>query len=321
MRSLNSLTLHYLQAFVLSAELGGISAAARALGKRQSQVSSWVQDLELELGVSLFIRSGNALQLSAAGVALLPLAQHTLAQSSRLQAAANALVQHNSVQLRIGVALHVPAVLLRDAIVAFMQQQPDVQLHLSYHSEAELSDGLHAERFDMVVLHESVELHNSRYDYCRVGHYDEVMVVRANHPLAHATDVSVADLAAYRELVCAAPPPAPHAVQDFAPASEPACVDESGYSGRFSLINDFYTLRSVLLQTDCIAVLPAVLLQPDLQQGRLVPLQLAEERSVMRRRLELRWPLGYQYNHLVASWLALVKQALASTASGESAGV
>ncbi|WP_164852336.1 LysR family transcriptional regulator [Rheinheimera riviphila] len=298
MQSLNTLTLHYLQAFVLSAELGSVSAAARALGKRQSQVSSWVQELEAELAIELFSRSGNSLQLSAAGATLLPLAQHTLAQSGRLQAAASALQQHQILVLKVGVALHIPQPILTEAIVSFIQQQPQVQIHLCTKNESLLMEGLLNREFDMVLLHESVELHNSRYDYCRVGHYDEVMVARAGHPLAAQHKVSPADLAPFRELICATD----HQQQ----------LEESGYSGHFSLIDDFSTLRTVLLNTDSIALLPRILIQNDLQQGMLVPLPLSFELSPIRRRLELRWPLGGQHHQLVGCWLALVQQTLSN---------
>jgi DNA-binding transcriptional LysR family regulator len=296
MQSLNTLTLHYLQAFVLSAELGSISAAARALGKRQSQVSSWVQDLEAELAIELFSRSGNSLQLSAAGAALLPLAQHTLAQSGRLQAAASALHQHQQLELKVGVALHIPQPILTEAIVGFMAQYPQIQIRLSTQPEARLTAGLLHGEFDMVLLHESVELHNSRYDYCRVGQYDEVMVVRAGHPLAALQQVGPADLAPFRELICA--------------PDHQQSLEESGYSGHFSVIDDFNTLRAVLGKTDSIALLPKLLVQTDLQQGKLLVLPLCYELSPIRRRLELRWPLGSQHNQLIASWLILVKQAL-----------
>lgn len=296
-----TLTLHYLQAFVLSAELGSVSAAARALGKRQSQVSLWVQELETELALNLFIRNGNSLQLSAAGHSLLPLAQHTLAQSARLQAAAQAMLQQQRLLLRVGVARHIPQPLLSAAIVQFFQQQPQVQLQLSTHAEDALTCGLTEGLFDLVLLHESVTQHSSSYEYCRVGYYDEVMVVRRNHPLLvqHQAGqlLSSAALAPYRELVCSAEP-----------ATSP---QESGYSGHCSLLDDFPTLRAVLLASDCLALLPLTLVQSDLDAGLLQALPLAAERSAIRRRLELRWPLGSQHQPLIGYWLALLQQTLA----------
>jgi len=303
MQSLSNITLHYLQAFVLSAELGSISAAARVLGKRQSQLSGWIQDLEAELNLNLFTRTGNSLQLSAEGYTLLPLAQHTLAQSSRLQATAFALQQHQQLVMVIGVAPHIPQQLLANAIVSFMQEQPQVQIQLRTHCETKLTEGLTEGVFDMVLSHESVELHNSRYDYCRVGYYDEVFVVRSSHPLAGKSNVEIADLAPFRELIWA---------EDYKQSA-----DESGYSGHSSLMSDFSTLQSVLLRTDCIALLPVLMVAAEMQQGALVCLSLDNELSTIRRRLELRWPLGSQHKTLMNCWLGLVCQTLNNPDSGK----
>jgi DNA-binding transcriptional LysR family regulator len=298
MQSLHTISLHYLQAFVLSAELGSISAAARRLGKRQSQLSGWIQELEVELNLPLFIRSGNSLALSPDGQILLPLAQHALAQAHRFQVAAFALQQHQQLVLNIGVAPHIPVQLLTTAIVAFMHAQPQVQLSISTHSDAVLSQGVADALFDMVLMHESIELHNSRYDYCRVGYYDEVFLARVGHPLAGQARLEPADLAPYRELIWA---------QDYQQTA-----DESGYSGHSSQIADVNTLKAVLLTTDCIAVLPRVIVASELVQQQLVVLQLGHELSTMRRRLELRWPLGSQHKPLVRQWLTIVCQHLNS---------
>lgn len=296
MQMLSTMTLHYLQAFVLSAELGSISAAARALGKRQSQLSGWIQDLEAELNLQLFTRSGNSLQLSPDGHTLLPLAQHALAQSNRLQAAAYALQQHQQLVLVIGVAPHIPQQLLTDAIVGFMQEQPQVQIRIRTHNEEILTQGLAERVFDMVLLHESIELHHSRYDYCRVGYYDEVFVVRSSHPLAGQPSVGVADLAPFRELIWA---------EDYQQSA-----NESGYSGHYSQIADFSTLKGVLLKTDSVALLPTLMVASSIEQGQLAILRVNHELSTIRRRLELRWPLGSQHKTLISSWLRWVCQTL-----------
>ncbi len=297
-QTLTHLSLHYLEAFVLSVELGSISAAARALGKRQSQLSGWIQELEIELNVELFIRSSNRLELSPAGHTLLPLAQHTLAQSSRLQAAALAFKQDQKLLLTVGVAPHIPQPILAEVIANFFALHPQVQLQVSTHSEPHLEQGVIAGTFDVVLMHESIALHNSRYEYCRVGTYDEIMVVRSSHPLAEKKQLSTADLAPFRELVFA---------NEYQQSAE-----ESGYSGHFSMIGDFPTLLRVLQKTDCIAMLPALMVEACLQQGVLVSLSLSHELSPIRRRLEVRWPLGSQHNSLVGSWLRLLQLSLSN---------
>lgn len=66
------------RAFLVSAEEGSFSAAARALGMSQPTIGRQVSALEDELGVALFERIGSALELTAAGVDLI---EHVRAMS------------------------------------------------------------------------------------------------------------------------------------------------------------------------------------------------------------------------------------------------
>ncbi|MGE0790232.1 MAG: LysR family transcriptional regulator [Sandaracinaceae bacterium] len=64
------------RAFLVSADEGSFSAAARALGMSQPTIGRQVAALEEELGVALFERAGSALRLTAAGA---DLAEHARA--------------------------------------------------------------------------------------------------------------------------------------------------------------------------------------------------------------------------------------------------
>jgi DNA-binding transcriptional LysR family regulator len=55
------MNLQGMRALLLTAELGSVSAAARRMGKRLSQVSQWLSNLELDLGLTLFERTQNQL--------------------------------------------------------------------------------------------------------------------------------------------------------------------------------------------------------------------------------------------------------------------
>lgn len=59
------------RAFLVTAETGSLSAAARALGMSQPTLGRQVTALEEELGVALFARTGRGLALTEAGLALL----------------------------------------------------------------------------------------------------------------------------------------------------------------------------------------------------------------------------------------------------------
>ncbi len=66
------------RAFMVSAEEGSFSAAGRALGIAQPTIGRQVAALEEELGVALFERIGNTLELTSAGLELL---EHVRAMS------------------------------------------------------------------------------------------------------------------------------------------------------------------------------------------------------------------------------------------------
>ena len=67
-----------MQAFVLAAELGSFSAAARRMGKAQSAISTAIANLEIDAGVELFDRQGRSPVLTEEGKTLLPHAKGIL---------------------------------------------------------------------------------------------------------------------------------------------------------------------------------------------------------------------------------------------------
>ena len=69
---------HRLRHFVAVVDHGGFTAAARAVYVSQPALSLAVKELEAELGVDLFVRSGRKVRLTAAGTALLEPARQVL---------------------------------------------------------------------------------------------------------------------------------------------------------------------------------------------------------------------------------------------------
>jgi DNA-binding transcriptional LysR family regulator len=86
-----SMELRQLEAFVAAAEERNFSKAARRLRISQPPLSRRIQELEKELGVTLFRRAANGATLTPAGEALLPLAIAVVGKAADLQAAAGGL--------------------------------------------------------------------------------------------------------------------------------------------------------------------------------------------------------------------------------------
>src|SRR5438874_5469513 len=88
-----------LQIFKTVAEQGGISRAAAALHRVQSNVTTRVKQLEKRLGTQLFHRQGRRLALSAEGKVLLAYADRLLRLSSEAQAALRGPKPHGVLRL------------------------------------------------------------------------------------------------------------------------------------------------------------------------------------------------------------------------------
>lgn len=195
--------LRRLRHFITVAEAGSFTRAAEVLHLSQQALSSSVQQLEKELGATLFIREGRRIALTPAG-------QLLIGEGRTLLAAAQTVVGH--VQQTAGateatyVIGHTPALsgtevylLLERAITAladtsftFRQMFPD-----------QLADA---------VLDGSVQLGLRRgvvptrdLAGAVVGYHPVRVAVPAAHPLATRRSVDIADLAGHRIALWAPP--------------------------------------------------------------------------------------------------------------------
>ena len=88
---LDGVTLDQLRTFIAAAEHGSFSAAGRNLGRAQSVVSQTLANLEKQVGVTLFDRSGRYPTLTEDGRALLQDARAVADQVDGFKARAKTL--------------------------------------------------------------------------------------------------------------------------------------------------------------------------------------------------------------------------------------
>ncbi|MFK4090867.1 LysR family transcriptional regulator [Kribbella sp. NPDC020789] len=108
--------LRTLQYFVQTVDAGTVTAAADRLHLTQPGLSRQLRQLEQELGVELFHRTGGRLTPTRAGQALLPLAQEVLARADALRVAATYQAQGRLERVTIGA----PLTTLRDVVAPFI---------------------------------------------------------------------------------------------------------------------------------------------------------------------------------------------------------
>ena len=117
-----------LKIFKTVAEQGGITKAAAALHRVQSNVTTRVQQLEARLGTKLFHRQGRKLVLSSEGKVLLAYADRLLRLSSEAQAALKGHGPHGL--FRLGTLESTAATRLPPVLARYHRGYPAVRLEL-----------------------------------------------------------------------------------------------------------------------------------------------------------------------------------------------
>lgn len=119
-----------LELFVRTADLGSLTAAAKAMNWSPAAASATVKRLETTWGAEIFVRSTRSLRLSAEGERMLPLVRKALSALSEAQA----LVSKNHTVLRGELQISMPSDLGRHVLLpwleTFQQRHPDLSLRL-----------------------------------------------------------------------------------------------------------------------------------------------------------------------------------------------
>ena len=117
-----------LHIFKTVAEQGGITRAATALHRVQSNVTTRVKQLEERLGAKLFHRQGRKLVLSSEGRLLLDYAERLLRLSTEAQAAVRGHALHGL--FKLGSLESTAAARLAPLLAAYHRAHPGVRLEL-----------------------------------------------------------------------------------------------------------------------------------------------------------------------------------------------
>jgi len=128
-------TLDQLEVFLAVEEAGGFAAAARRLRRANSAVTYAIDNLEAQLGVSLFDRIATRRPvLTDAGRAVLEEARAVVKQVDLLRARTKGLWAGLEVEVSLAVDVMLPTARLVDALQGFQAEFPTVALRL--HAEA-----------------------------------------------------------------------------------------------------------------------------------------------------------------------------------------
>lgn len=271
---------------------GSFAAAAASLYRVPSAISYTINQLESDLGIRVFDRSGHRAVLTSAGRLLLDEGRRILLATHELAAAARRKADHWEPELRIAVDGLVQPAALDTMVAAFDAAHPAINLRLSEEVLTGTWEALFDERVDLAIgvadPPASAGVHRAAW-----AGVDFVFCCAPDHPLA-ATDRALTedDLRAWRAIIVA------DSAQRFSPRSSVGLLD-----GQPKLtVSNMHSKRHALLRGLGVGYCPRGWVAADLAASRLVAPRLTVERErvqtyLLWRRGErgraLQWCLDY----------------------------
>lgn len=190
------MNLFYLRYFVTLAHVKHYTKAAQQLCITQPSLSHAIAQMEKELGVPLFEKSGRNTLLTPFGREFLACAEHTLSTLddgiASLQRSAR-----GSGLIRLGFVRPLGIRFVPRLAAEFLQAYPENDIRLTFHTgiTRQLLDNLQQQKVDLLFCSKPQD--DLKLTAVPVQKQELVVIVPQNHPLAVNTGVRLADTASY----------------------------------------------------------------------------------------------------------------------------
>ncbi|OHV18781.1 LysR family transcriptional regulator [Rhizobium sp. RMa-01] len=255
-------TLDQLQVFLTVVEKGSFSAASRALNRTQSVVSYTIANLEAQLRVALFSRSGTKRpQLTEAGRSVLEDARRLLGDLDLMRARVQALSDGLEAELNVAMSAFVPSDIVVDTLRAFRSHYPTVSLNVTVGTLGIVMDAVINGRA-VVGFGGAMATRNDQIVFERIGQAAMIPVAAPDHPLGKLRrPMTLADVRDETQLV----------VYDASGLTKGR--DFNVFSLKTWRVSDNATKHLYIRGALGWGGLPASLARDDLADGRLVHLQ------------------------------------------------
>jgi DNA-binding transcriptional LysR family regulator len=146
------LSLHQLRCFLVTYELGSLTAAAEQLGYAQPSISEQIRRLEQSLGVDLFTRVGRGVVPTSAAESLRPHAERTVEAAEDARRAMQNVTALETGTIRFGMfgtaRLYAGAALIADVLA----RHPGVRVELVGQNSSEVQEDLLRGRIEAAML-------------------------------------------------------------------------------------------------------------------------------------------------------------------------
>lgn len=253
--------------FLAVIDTGSFSAAARKLGKVPSAISMAMGQLEAELGLQLFDRTGREPVPTPAAQALEPQARLLAQQQLQLNQQAQAL--HAGLEKRLTLAI-APELLTSDwaqDLRPVTERYPSLVIEVLAAPQADALELLHSGRAQLALVFERPHL-DAREDFHEQGAETLIAVMSPRHPLwlqlqtQGQSSIDMAQVAMVRQVLVA--------------SRDPALTDTRFvFSHHLWRADSHGAARALIAAGLCWGWLPQSLVEPHIQSGELVRIPFA----------------------------------------------
>lgn len=187
--------LRHLRSFLLVAETLNFSRAAERLHLSQPALSRQVQELELDLGTSLFSREKGRVTLTDAGRALVEHARELLARSDNAALHVQAVARGECATVEVGYAPSLAVQLLPLVLERLNQSHPSMNLRMHDMSSDEMVSGLKEGALHLAYTVGASVIAETGLVKETLVSYPVCVAMSRSHPWARRKRIAVADLA------------------------------------------------------------------------------------------------------------------------------
>ena len=190
------MNLFYLRYFVTLARVKHYTRAAEQLCITQPSLSHAISQLENELGVPLFEKSGRNTTLTRFGEEFLVCAEHTL---STLDAGVSSIRKSARGEglIRLGFLRTLGVEFIPRLAAGFLKKNAELDIHFTFHTGVtqHLLEGLAARKYDLIFCSEPLEKEN--LTVIPIQKQDLDLITPKDHPLASRNDIDLEETLLY----------------------------------------------------------------------------------------------------------------------------
>ncbi|QKY70398.1 LysR family transcriptional regulator [Lentibacillus sp. CBA3610] len=185
--------IRQIECFTEVARQLNVTRAAETLHIAQPSLSKTIKNIERELGVQLFYRGSQQLELTDAGEAFLVNAKKVLASFANLRSELNDVIDLKKGEIRIGIPPIIGAAFFSKFISRYKENYPSIDLLLTEVGSNKISEGVSDGDLDIGLVC-NLPAQQENLEIIQLLNDPLMLMVHQDHPWADRHDVAFAEI-------------------------------------------------------------------------------------------------------------------------------